>query len=293
MRNTRSFSDYFAASNLIDTLPWLRFFMPGTVKKFKDNLNESALLRERMVNDHLESFDGKAPRDVTDGFIVSISNLKKNKNLSDQMENYIYASLDAIIGAGLDTTATMIEWAVLYMALYPAIQCKIQKEIANKIGDRKPTFSDRFILPYTFATMQEVLRIATLVPLGLPHFTTKDVALNGFLIPRETLVFPNLYAVSRDVKIFENPEEFQPERFIMENGEIDEEKVEYNLPFGAGRRRCLGEFLAKAAIFVVFTTLLQQCKFEKIPGFKYVLDGELGITHKPLDFKVKILHRND
>ncbi|KAJ8298106.1 hypothetical protein KUTeg_024637 [Tegillarca granosa] len=199
---------------------WTSPLRPKTVKQFKDSFQQNVTLREKM-------------------------------NLSEETENHIYASLDAIVAAGIDTTATMIDWAVLFIALYPDIQCKIQKEIDNKIGDRKPTYSDRFILPYTFSAMQEVLRMTTIVPLGLPHFTTKDVALNGFFIPKGTVVFPNLYAVS------------------------------------PGRRRCLGEFLAKAAIFVVFTTLLQ-----KIAGLRYSLYGELGTTHKPHDYQVKIQHRN-
>lgn len=292
MHSTRTFSDFFAAGNLLDTLPWIRFLIPGTVKQFKSNVKQAVTLREKMVSDRLKTFDGETHRDLTDELIAAVSNLKQNRCVLDETENQLYASLDAIVGAGLDTTATMIEWTVLFMALFPDIQCKIQKEIGTKIGDRKPTYPDRLKLPYTFATMQEVMRIASLIPMGLPHYTTEDVTLRGYFIPQGTVVFSNLYAVSRDAKIFENPEEFHPERFLMENGDIDEEKVEFNLPFGAGRRRCLGEFLAKAAVFVVFTTLLQQCKIEKIPGFKYNLEGELGLTRKPCDFRVNIQHRS-
>ncbi|KAJ8298105.1 hypothetical protein KUTeg_024636 [Tegillarca granosa] len=154
------------------------------------------------------------------------------------------------------------------MALYPDEQRKIQRDIDEVIGQRK------------------ILRLRTLLPLGLPHATIKDTTLGGYCIPAGTVVIANLYAVSRDESVWENPDEFKPSRFIKENGEIDNEKAEYKLSFGAGRRRCMGEFFAKEALFLIFTTILQQCRIERIPGIKYDLEGKLGISLRPSEYKM-------
>ncbi|XP_071452935.1 cytochrome P450 1A1-like [Hetaerina americana] len=92
--------------------------------------------------------------------------------------------------AGYDTTFNTIVFSILYMILNPDVQVKVQEELDDAIGkDRLPSFQDRdsHLIPYTEATVLEILRSSTVVPLSVPHaplFATKDIEFRGYVIPK-------------------------------------------------------------------------------------------------------------
>ena len=93
---------------------------------------------------------------------------------------------------------------------------------------------DKPNLPFTEAVIQEILRISCIAPLGVPHSSTADIRLeNGYIIPKETMIFPNLHRITRNSQVFEDPNAFKPERFLDENGKYA--KIEQNIPFSIGR----------------------------------------------------------
>ena len=97
-------------------------------------------------------------------------------------------------------------------------------------------------LPYTMATIKEIMRFADIAPTGLMHKTVCDVQLAGFELPHNTLVLSNLSACHRDPKLWEKPEQFYPEHFL-DNGALVENKPGF-LPYGVGKRVCPGAALA-------------------------------------------------
>ena len=86
--------------------------------------------------------------------------------------------------------------------------------------------------------MFEVLRFSALVPLGVFHSTTEDAVLDGYLIPKDTLVVSNLYAALHD-PVWGDPENFRPERFLLPDGTVDRFNEAF-IPFSTGKRVCLG-----------------------------------------------------
>lgn len=79
-----------------------------------------------------------------------------------------------LFGAGVDTTFTTIRWALLYIALYPTVQKRLREELRQRlVVNEPPSLKDVEALPYLRATIAEVQRIRTVVPLGIPHGTTK------------------------------------------------------------------------------------------------------------------------
>lgn len=289
---TKAFIEFTGAGNPVDVMPWLRFFMPWKVNGFKNLIKTSQNFRGKKIEEHLQTFDENNLRDAADGFILAGKEVGDlDKSSSGITKEDIHSSLSDITGAGFETVATTLEWCLLYASVFPEVQQKVQMEIDNVIGQRCPGIKDRGKMPYTEATILEVLRMCTIAPLGIPHATTNDVMLRDFFIPKGTVVFANLYSVSFDKTFWTDPEKFQPERFLTNNNEIDQEKAEYVLSFGAGRRRCLGEFLAKMELFIFFTTLLQQCNFEMLEGTNYTLEGITGLTNKNVPFKIKVSSR--
>ena len=137
--------------------------------------------------------------------------------------------------AGTDTTATTLKWAILYLMLHPDIQRKIHEELDMVIGrERMPTLEDRKVLPYTEAVLLEIQRIATIVPLSVPHSTAYDTKLAGYDIPAGTFILSNLWAVHHDPKVWKDPEEFKPERFLNEDGTAVVQREEL-IPFSIGK----------------------------------------------------------
>lgn len=140
------------------------------------------------------------------------------------------------------------------------------------------------------------LRNKGLLTLFKPQLTLRlnsfcrDVTLNGFVIPARTQVVPLLHAVHMDPELWHEPETFQPSRFLSPEGKV--QKPEYFMPFGVGRRMCLGETLARMEIFLFFTSLLHNFDV-KLPEGESLpsLRGNAGVTVTPDRFKVSLMQR--
>uniref|UniRef100_A0A8C8TG39 Cytochrome P450 2J3-like n=1 Tax=Peromyscus maniculatus bairdii TaxID=230844 RepID=A0A8C8TG39_PERMB len=101
-------------------------------------------------------------------------------------ESLICSTLDLFL-AGTETTSTTLRWALLYMALNPEVQEKVQAEIDRVIGQEKqPSLADRDSMPYTNAVVHEVLRMGNIIPLNVPREVTVDTTLAGFHLPKES-----------------------------------------------------------------------------------------------------------
>lgn len=110
-------------------------------------------------------------------------------------------------------------------------------------------------MSYTEAFLLEVQRFGDLAPFGVPHSTTVGTKIAGYDIPKGATILPLLYMVHNDPKIWGDPQNFRPERFIGKDGKI--KKTEYLIPFSAGKRSCPGENLAVMEMFIFFTAILQ------------------------------------
>ncbi|XP_045393399.1 cytochrome P450 2U1 isoform X4 [Lemur catta] len=114
--------------------------------------------------------------------------------------------------------------------------------------------------------------------------------LQGFTIPKGTMILPNLWSIHRDPAIWEKPEDFCPHRFLDDQGQLI--KKETFIPFGIGKRVCMGEQLAKMELFLMFVSLMQSFTFALPKGAKKpILTGRFGLTLAPHPFNVIISKR--
>ncbi|KAH7325300.1 cytochrome P450 [Rhizoctonia solani] len=165
------------------------------------------------------------------------------RQLASVQHSYLYLHMKA----GAETTSNVILIFVIAMMLYPEVQQKAQTEIDEVIGDsRLPVMEDRHQLPYTNRLIQEVLRWCPVTPIGQsgPHATSDDDTYQGFRIPKGAMM-----AMSRDAKVYNNPETFDPDRFL-------DTSVPPCPVFGFGRRCCPGNHFAESSIFILITSLL-------------------------------------
>ncbi|KAL8615093.1 hypothetical protein ACOMHN_009169 [Nucella lapillus] len=193
--------------------------------------------------------------------------------------------------AGTETTSTAILWALLFFLHHPHVQDKCFQEISDVIGPhRPPSMSDRPKMMYLEATICEVLRRADIVPLSLPHSSARDTIYRGYVIPKDTIIIPDISCVLQDPEIWEDPEDFRPERFIGPDGKLT--RPDEFIPFSAGRRMCLGESLARMELFLYLATIIQHFRF--LPpeeGQLPSLEGVMGMTHTPLPYKIRAVSR--
>lgn len=175
-----------------------------------------------------------------------------------------------MIGAGTDTTFTLMDWLMAEMLRHPKILEKLQTEIRQVLADQGKTQVTEEDLPnlsYLKAVIKETLRLHPPLPLLLPHESTQDDVVMGYDVPAGTQALINFWAIGRDPKIWEEPEEFRPERFL--NSNIDFRGLHFELiPFGAGRRGCPGISFASAVSELTLARLLYSFDFSLPVGVK-------------------------
>ncbi|KAF4519623.1 hypothetical protein B566_EDAN003790, partial [Ephemera danica] len=170
--------------------------------------------------------------------------------------------------AGSETTNVTLGFLLLLMLHYPEVQTRVQDELDHVVGThRLPLLSDRPNLPYVEAVIMETLRFINPAPVA------------------DTILLMSIWSVHMDREHWGDPEIFRPERFLDATGQ-NLIKYECFIPFGIGKRRCLGEALAKNNLFLFFAALLQNFKFLTTPGEEPpTLIPFDGVTLSPQPFK--------
>uniref|UniRef100_A0A8D0E440 Uncharacterized protein n=1 Tax=Salvator merianae TaxID=96440 RepID=A0A8D0E440_SALMN len=145
-------------------------------------------------------------------------------------------------------------------------------------------YQDHKKLPYTNAVIHEVMRSKYGIAAGLPRQCAKDVTMCGYLLPKGTMVIPDLRSVLLDPERWETPEEFNPNHFLDKEGHfVPREEF---LPFSAGARVCLGEQLARIELFIFLTNLLRMFHFQPPDGVKKLNpEPTSGLTTHPHPYK--------
>lgn len=141
----------------------------------------------------------------------------------------------------------------------------------------------------------EIQRHANVPPLGVAHRALKTTDLLGYRVPEGTIVLTSLYSIHMDPSYWEEPEKFKPERFFSEK---TQEKVnipeKHFAPFGYGKRRCLGETLAKANFYFFFTGILHNFNVKTVEGDpEPSLLGYDGVTISPKPYRAILEPRVD
>ncbi|CAO2601473.1 Cytochrome P450 2D3 [Lemmus lemmus] len=249
---------------VLNTFPIL-LRIPGLIDKVFAGQKIFMDMVDDIVAEHRRTRDpAQPPRDLTDAFLAEVEKAKGNPESSFNDANLRLVVFD-LFGAGMVTSTTTLSWALLLMILHPDVQRRVQKEIDEVIGQaRHPEMADQAHMPYTNAVVHEVQRFADIVPMNLPHMTSHDVEVQGFLIPKGTTLITNLSSVLKDETVWEKPLHFHPEHFLDAQGRFV--KHEAFMPFSAGRRACLGEPLARMELFLFFTCLLQRFSFSVPSG---------------------------
>ncbi|KAJ7076085.1 cytochrome P450 [Mycena belliarum] len=158
----------------------------------------------------------------------------------------------SLVEAGSDTSAAFLLSLILILGLYPEHQERARLEIEAVIGTtRMPELEDFKRMPFVDALVKEVVRIRPSFPFGVPHSTTEDIHYKGYVVPKDSTVFLNIYSIFHNPDLFAEPEVFNPDRFLgSEHGTRPGMDTDFrdNFNFGAGRRICPGQYVARTTM---------------------------------------------
>ena len=288
------FSAAAGAGNPVDFMPWLRYLPNKTMQNFRRVLTNFKDWFGPSIEEHKEEYEDGSDNDMLN-FLITSSNRRDPEELErlNITREILQSTVYDLFGAGFDTVSATLHWALLHIVLHQDIQKQIQDELDEVVGrDRFPNLRDRGNLPLTEAFILEVLRYSTVLPFTIPHSTTRDTTLCEFFIPKDSVVFVNLYSTNYDSRKWDKPDEFNPRRFLLADGSrIDPSKTESCLFFSAGRRRCLGSEIARTELFLYITYLLHQCNFKPEEGELPSTKAVYGLTTRPNAFNMKVARR--
>ena len=176
---------------------------------------------------------------------------------------------------------------MLYMILNQDIQDNVRKELNENIGrHRKAKMSERNSTPYTEAVIHEIQRRGNILPLAVFHVSNKQLQVGEYKIPPKTILIPLIGEIMHNPREFPNPMKFDPNRYLSdeESGDLIFKPHPHVVPFGIGKRRCLGEVMARMSLYKFFTALIQ--KYEIVSGQdEPIVDkAKPGFTKSPLNY---------
>ncbi|XP_078735417.1 cytochrome P450 1A1-like [Lampetra fluviatilis] len=275
-----------AAGNIGDFVPAARLLLPScrsSMRRFTALNHRFSEFIRRRVSEHHSSHDKSNVTDVT-SWLISLSHDSKfdeNGNVEFPLDK-VSSIVSDFLGAGFDTISTTLSWSMLYLAAYPDIQQHIHQELDAVVGrQRRPSLNDRRQLPFTEAFILEVLRHSSVVPFTIPHSTTRDTVLQGFFIPKDTCIFINQWQVNHDSTLWDEPFAFRPERFLSEDqSSVDRTRSANLLAFGTGKRRCMGEAVARSELFLFLSILLHHLRIRTADGQAPDMSAVYGLSLK-------------
>lgn len=273
--------------NVSDFYPGLaRFDLQGIAKKMKVLVKRLDVIFDGMIEERLK-INGEGGTSTGDGvkqskdFLQFLLQLKEEGDAKTPLTMiHVKALLMDMVVGGTDTTNNALEFAMAEMMNKPEVMQRVKQELDTIVGkNNKLEESHIPKLHYLYAVMKEALRLHPILPLLVPHSPRETCIIGGYTIPKGARIFINVWAIQRDPSVWENPLEFDPERFL--NGKWDFSGKEFAyFPFGSGRRNCAGIAMAERMFMFLLASILHAFDWKLPEGEKVDLSEKFGIVMK-------------
>jgi cytochrome P450 len=167
-----------------------------------------------------------------------------------------------LVCAGQETTASALTWALTLLSRYPAAHERLIAEVDDVLGGRDPQASDMDALPWTQAVVSETMRLYPPV-WHVERDAVQDDDISGIPVSAGDTVGISPYLLHRHPEFWPNPEVFDPQRFLPDSAST-RPRYAY-LPFGGGRRICVGAGLAQMEATLALAVLAQSARLDLVP----------------------------
>jgi cytochrome P450 len=178
---------------------------------------------------------------------------------SGMPDTLIRDQLLTMIIAGHDTSTALLTWALYALSSDREIQSKVQHEVNSVLRSSAPDFNHAGQLRYLDQVVNETLRLYPPIHLG-SRIAARDLEFRGHTIPAGRRVLYSIYLAHRDLRYWDNPSIFDPERFSPE--QVHQHPPYTFLPFGGGARNCIGTAFAQVEAKIVLARILQKFELE-------------------------------
>nr|AIL49062.1 cytochrome P450 monooxygenase [Nothapodytes nimmoniana] len=286
MQLMRIFLELLGTISVGNFIPWLKWIdqvngfdakVDRVAKEIDGFLEEVIKERENLVgHESSEMFENK---EGEKDFLDILLKIHKHDTIGISMDrDSVKALILDTFAAGTDTTSTVLEWSMSELIRHPQIMKKLQHEVRVILkGKTLITEEDLEKMQYLKSVLKETLRFHPPIPLLVPRKTRQDVKVMGYDIAAGTMVMTNAWAIGRDPLLWNEPEEFMPERFL--DSTIDYKGHDFQLiPFGAGRRACPGIAFGMAINELVLANLVHKFNWELPNGSR---GQDLDMTESP------------
>ncbi|KAI1933030.1 hypothetical protein LOZ58_004229 [Ophidiomyces ophidiicola] len=240
--------------------------LPGTDKWLKQ-LDE---VGERLTDIYLARFRS--------GLKTSAWNWTKEYSQRPEGNGMDELELAFCIGSTYQASLTpyeIIRIIMLAAIFHPDQAIRLQKEIDDVVGgDRLPGWEDKDKLPFVRAFIYEALRWHPFSPLGAPRAASRDIEYNGYLIPKDSTIVLNQWAMDHDPNVYDDPFTFRPQRWI------DDPELPH-LIFGFGLRGCPGQHLARDLLYLNTARIFWSYDIKYPVGREKEMEGQLEELMKP------------
>lgn len=272
---TEEIGTCLSTPNPRDFIPAFKWIdINGLEKRVKNVRSHMESFLTRIIAEHRlrrEAHIDLAEPDLLD---MLLDQMDKDAEITEEVVTTIVWEAFA---AGMETTVLATEWAMTEILRNPRVLEKVQAELDAVVGKtRRVQDSDIPNLKYIRAIVKEALRLHPIIPLLIPHQSNAACKALGYDIPAKTQLLVNVWAIGRDPTLWTNPLEFTPERFLGEgpHAHTNFSGKDFNLlPFGSGRRKCMGATLGALLVESSIASLLH-C-------FSWSLPQELDMTEGP------------
>ncbi|XP_057811440.1 labd-13Z-ene-9,15,16-triol synthase, chloroplastic-like [Salvia miltiorrhiza] len=279
---TSSLNYLLGKPNVSDLFPLLsRFDLQGVKKQMGKVVDSIDNILDHFISQHEKlsgAFNSEGRKDFLQ--IVLEHKEKKDSDLPTLSRDQIKTLLIEIIIGGSETSATTVDFAMSELLNRPEAMEKVQKELSEVVGMNNIVEESHLPkLHFLDAVIKETLRLHPPVPFLVPRAPLHSSSVGGYTIPKGTKILLNVWAIHRDPSIWDNPEEFRPERFLEDSRNLNFKGNDFELiPFGSGRRMCPGIPLAERMVAYLLASFLHSFDWKLTDGKKLDMSVTLGIV---------------
>ncbi|KAK4486395.1 hypothetical protein RD792_009069 [Penstemon davidsonii] len=276
------FVDLFGKANVSDFFPILAGLdIQGVKRDMEIQLQSIDRILDALIAQCMKKLSEIGKDEGRKDFLQILLELKEKEDSEMSITpKQLKAILIDIVTGGTDTSSTTIEWAMAELMNNLEVMTKVQKELSDIVGlDNIVEESHMPKLQYLEAVVKETMRLHPAIPFLVPRSPSQSSIIGGYTIPKNSTVFINVWSIQRDPSIWEKPLEFKPERFLNNNGKFDYRGNNFSyLPFGSGRRVCVGMPLAERMIIYLLASLLHSFEWKLPQGEELDMTEKFGIV---------------
>ncbi|KAF3637564.1 Cytochrome 71AV8 [Capsicum annuum] len=271
----RELSLMITGLDISEVFPSFKFLqvITGTKAKLVKLHKKLDKVLDLIIKEHKQKLDGEEESSTKNDLVNLLLKLQESGTLDFPFStDNIKAVILDIFVAGTETSATVLDWAMVELMRNPKVMEKAQTELRRILkGKHKVTESDLKQFSYLKLVIKETMRLHPPLPLLLPRECREHCVIDGYDIPMKAKVIVNAWAINRDAEFWEDAESFLPERFTnfdcSTNMEFIGQNFEY-LPFGGGRRICPGISFGLATIQLPLAQLIYYFNWKLPHGMK-------------------------